>query len=79
MLPPSLEVRILSFSCSFRQKNLQNNRLAHPQENPGSATDRDLALSLSITKFVKLLSSNINLAKLKFCLLPNCSNHYTTQ
>ena len=36
-----LGVQILSFSCSFRQKN----RLAHPlwelapQENPGSATD----------------------------------------
>ena len=25
-----LGVQILSFSCSFRQKNLQNNRLAHP-------------------------------------------------
>ena len=38
--------------------------LAHPQENPGSATDCDLALL--ITKFVKLLSSNMNLTKLKF-------------
>ena len=37
--------QILSFSCSVRQKKLQNNRLAQPlwelapiQENPGSAT-----------------------------------------
>ena len=43
----TLWVQILSFSCSFRQKKLQNNRLGHsfwewthlPQENPGSATD----------------------------------------
>ena len=38
--PPG--VQILSFPCSFRQKNLQNNpnlELAHPpRENPGSAT-----------------------------------------
>ena len=41
----SPRVQILLFSCSFRQKKLQNNRLAHhfgrwrpPQENPGSAT-----------------------------------------
>ena len=35
-------VQILSFSCSFRQKNLQNNHNlgvgAPPRENPGSAT-----------------------------------------
>ena len=38
-------VQILSFSCSFWQKNLQNNRLAHPlwelapsRELPGSST-----------------------------------------
>ena len=36
----SLGVQILSFSCSFRQKKLQNNRLTYPlwelapQENP---------------------------------------------
>ena len=38
-----LGVQILSFSCSFRQKNLQNNPnlgvVAPPRENPGSATD----------------------------------------
>ena len=36
-------VQILSFLCSFRQKNLQNNPNlpvgAPPRENPGSATD----------------------------------------
>ena len=37
--------KCFKFSCSFQQKNLQNNRLAHPlwklappQENPGSAS-----------------------------------------
>ena len=45
----TLGVQVLSFSCSFRQKKLQNNRLAHriwelmpnPQENLGSATVYD--------------------------------------
>ena len=44
--PPGVE--ILSYSCSFRQKNLQNIRLAHrlwelalpTQENPGLTTDQ---------------------------------------
>ena len=49
---PSLGVQILSFSCSFRQKNLQNNPnlgiSAPPRENPGSATVPCSSVELSL-------------------------------
>ena len=59
---PLLGVQILSFSYSFRQKELQNNRLAHrlwelaPQkENPGSATA--IAYSVAIVIFAYISSA----------------------
>ena len=41
-------VQVLSFFCSFREKKLPNNRLAHPQlGTPGSTTDILLILNPS--------------------------------
>ena len=80
-LLPTPGVQILSFPCSFRQKNLQNNpnlELAHPpRENPGSATAVVGIASGARNGRVKFTSKQLHISSLKkksLALFPRKAN-----
>ena len=75
------QVKILSFSCSFRQKKLQNNPTLGvgaplPQKNPGSATDNLFMYFISIFELSYSFSHNTKRQTVCCCFfLNNCSEH----